>query len=84
MKYQTKLDVHVHVDCHMISSRGHFQSGDEIQSGLILDVVVTEGTSVLELLPGEDEPLLVRWDSLLVLKQVLSNLILQRFKMRTR
>ena len=32
-----------------------------------MDVVVSEGSSVLELLSGEDESLLVRWDALLVL-----------------
>ena len=55
-----------------------------MEGGLLLDVVVAEGPPILELLPGEDEPLLVRRDAVLVLKQVLSNLILQRFKMRTR
>ena len=34
---------------------------------LLLDVVVGKGTAVLELLSGEDQTLLVRGDSLLVL-----------------
>ena len=34
---------------------------------LLLDVVVGEGPAVLELLPGEDQPLLVRRDAFLVL-----------------
>ena len=38
-----------------------------MKGGLLLDVVVSEGSSVLELLSGEDESLLVRWDALLVL-----------------
>jgi len=38
-----------------------------VKSGLLLDVVVGEGTSILELLAGEDQTLLVRWNSLLVL-----------------
>merc|ERR1711937_1042795 len=43
------------------------ESEDEMESGLLLDVVVSEGSAVLELLTGEDESLLVRWDALLVL-----------------
>jgi hypothetical protein len=38
-----------------------------VQGGLLLDVVVGQGAAVLQLLPGEDEPLLVRRDPLLVL-----------------
>jgi hypothetical protein len=38
-----------------------------VEGGLLLDVVVSQGASVLQLLPGEDQPLLVRRDSLLVL-----------------
>jgi hypothetical protein len=38
-----------------------------VESGLLLDVVVTEGTAVLELLSGKDETLLIRGDALLVL-----------------
>ena len=34
---------------------------------LLLDVVIAEGASVLELLPGEDETLLIGGDALLVL-----------------
>jgi len=34
---------------------------------LLLDVVVGEGSAVLELFAGEDQPLLVWWDSLFVL-----------------
>jgi hypothetical protein len=39
----------------------------QVQRGLLLDVLVDEGTAVLELLAGEDEALLVRRDVLLVL-----------------
>ena len=42
------------------------QSEDQVKGGLLLDVVVSEGSSVLELLSGEDESLLVGWDALLV------------------
>jgi len=38
-----------------------------MESGLLLDVVVAEGSAVLELLSGEDQSLLVGWDALLVL-----------------
>merc|ERR1712200_286387 len=38
-----------------------------VEGGLLLDVVVGEGPSVLELLASEDQPLLVRGDALLVL-----------------
>merc|ERR1711962_1969730 len=40
---------------------------DKVESGLLLDVVVGEGPSVLKLLASEDQPLLVRGDALLVL-----------------
>jgi hypothetical protein len=40
---------------------------DKVESGLLLDVVVVEGTAILELLSGEDQSLLVGWDSFLVL-----------------
>merc|ERR1712111_56671 len=43
------------------------QSQDEMQGGLLLDVVVGKSTAILELLAGEDESLLVGWDTLLVL-----------------
>ena len=38
-----------------------------MESGLLLDVVVGQGPAVLELLSGEDQSLLVRGDTLLVL-----------------
>jgi hypothetical protein len=38
-----------------------------VEGGLLLDVVVAEGTAVLELLSSEDQTLLVRRDTLLVL-----------------
>merc|ERR1719154_221445 len=43
------------------------QPEDEVEGGLLLDVVVGEGPAVLQLLAGEDQPLLVRGDALLVL-----------------
>merc|ERR1712139_445889 len=43
------------------------QSEHKVESALLLDVVVGEGSSVLELLTSEDQPLLIRGDSLLIL-----------------
>ena len=43
------------------------ESEDEMESGLLLDVVVAEGSAVLELLTSEDESLLIWRDTLLVL-----------------
>lgn len=43
------------------------QTEDEMQCRLLLDVVVGEGATVLELLAGEDQALLVRRDAFLVL-----------------
>ena len=41
---------------------------NKVQGTLLLDVVVGEGASVLQLLPSKDETLLVRRNSLLVLR----------------
>ena len=43
-----------------------------MKSRLLLDVVVGEGAAVLQLLSGEDQSLLVRWDSFLVLDLALN------------
>ena len=39
---------------------------DEMKSRLLLNVVVGESSAILELLAGENQSLLVRWDALLV------------------
>ena len=39
----------------------------QVKGALLLDVVVSQGAAILELLSGEDQTLLVRGDSLLVL-----------------
>ena len=41
---------------------------DEVEGTLLLDVVVREGPTILQLLASEDEPLLVWGDALLILK----------------
>jgi len=38
-----------------------------MESGFLLDVVIGKGSSILKLLTGEDESLLVWWDTFLVL-----------------
>merc|ERR1739848_506681 len=43
------------------------ESGHEMEGALLLDVVVGESSSVLQLLSSEDQPLLIWGDSLLVL-----------------
>jgi len=40
---------------------------DQVKGRLLLDVVVGQGTSVLQLFTGEDQSLLVWWDSFFVL-----------------
>ena len=43
------------------------ETKDEMESQLLLDVVISEGAAVFKLLSGEDKSLLVRGDSFLVL-----------------
>jgi len=43
------------------------EAEDEVEGGLLLDVVVSKGAAILKLLPGEDQALLVRRDAFLVL-----------------
>ena len=47
------------------------EAEDEVKRGLLLDVVVGEGASVLKLLAGEDEALLVRRNAFLILNLLL-------------
>ena len=42
---------------------------DQVQGALLLDVVVGQSAPVLQLLPSEDQPLLVRRDAFLVLRK---------------
>ena len=39
----------------------------QMESALLLDVVITQGAPILQLLTSKDQSLLVRWDTLLVL-----------------
>jgi len=43
------------------------ETEDQVESRLLLDVVVGQGAAILELLAGEDQALLVRWNAFLVL-----------------
>jgi len=43
------------------------ESKDQVKSGLLLDVVVTQGSAVLKLLAGKDESLLIGRDTFLIL-----------------
>ena len=43
------------------------ETKDQVESGLLLDIVVGERASILELLSGENQALLIRRDSFLVL-----------------
>merc|ERR1719158_455267 len=52
----------LHEDLHATT-----ESEDEMEGGLLLDVVVGESSAVLELLSGEDQSLLVGWNTFLVL-----------------
>ncbi|KAL5709441.1 hypothetical protein ACHQM5_020132 [Ranunculus cassubicifolius] len=39
----------------------------KVQSRLLLNVIISKGTSIFQLFPGKDEPLLIRWNPLLIL-----------------
>eukprot|EP01084_Bolivina_argentea_P286949 492339_1 len=43
------------------------EAEDEVKGGLLLDVVVSQGAAILQLLAGEDQALLIRGDTLLIL-----------------
>ena len=49
-------------DLHTSSKSEH-----QMESGLLLDVVIRESSAILKLLSGEDQSLLIWWDSFLVL-----------------
>jgi len=52
----------LHEDLHATA-----ETKDQMKSRLFLDVVIRQSAAVLELLASEDQALLVRWDTLLVL-----------------
>ena len=52
----------LHEDLHATA-----EAEDEMERGLLLDVVVAKSTAILQLLTGEDKTLLIRRDTLLIL-----------------
>ena len=50
------------------------QTKHQVKGRLLLDVVVRQGPSILQLLAGKDQPLLVRRNPLLVLKSLFINI----------
>ena len=63
-----------HIQSDGLSSQGldknlhsSSEAKDQVKGGLLLDVVVTQGSAIFKLLSGEDETLLIRRDSFLVL-----------------
>ena len=64
----------LNIDGHCSSSKGFHehlhttpQSQDEVDGGLLLDVVVAQSTCIIELLARKDESLLIGWDTLFIL-----------------
>ena len=45
------------------------ETQDKMQSRFLLNVVIRKGSAIFQLLSSEDQPLLVRWNSLLVLEK---------------
>ena len=52
----------------LVNLHSSTQPQDEVQSTLLLDVVVRQGATILKLLPCKDETLLVRRNTFLVLQ----------------
>ena len=50
------------------------QAENQVEGGLLLDIIVGERTPVLQLFAGEDESLLIRGNALLVLDLLLDPL----------
>ena len=59
--------VDVYARQHHSSNLAPAQSQHQVESGLLLNVVVREGASLLQLLPGENQALLVGRNTLLLL-----------------
>ena len=55
----------------MIHLKPAAEAQDQVQGRFLLDVVVAERTPIFELLPGEDQTLLIRGDAFLVLDLLL-------------
>ena len=55
-----------HISCQhdMTKTKAH-QSKDEVEGGVVADIVVVDSLSVLKLLSAKDDALLLGWDALL-------------------
>jgi len=52
----------LHKDLHATT-----ETENKVQCGLLLNVIISEGAAILKLLSSKNEPLLVRWNTLLIL-----------------
>jgi len=66
------LGLGVHLLLALLSTTTEAQ--DQMESALLLDVVVAQGATILQLLAGEDETLLIRRDTFLILDLLLDSL----------
>jgi len=41
---------------------------NQVKCGFLLDVVIRQGSAIFQLLSGKDQPLLIWWDTLFILK----------------
>merc|ERR1712187_285428 len=66
---QYKSDKHgaLFKEFEMPSLAASTKTQHQVQRGLLLDIIVRQGTSIFELLSREDEPLLIWWDALFIL-----------------
>lgn len=65
--YTNFLRITIHLVLRLTASKPQ----NEVKRGLLLDIVVRESPSVLQLLAGEDQTLLVRRDPFLILNLLL-------------
>ena len=52
---------------NLIKSVSSSESKDQMESGLFLDIIVSQGSSIFQLFTSEDKSLLIGWDSFLIL-----------------
>merc|ERR1711937_179922 len=62
MAFSAARSMTMHAMLHTTTQAEH-----QVQSRLFLNVVVRQSAAVFQLLAGKNQPLLIRWDSLLVL-----------------
>ena len=73
MRIQPKGSTYIHMNVkrhqnisyhHDMKTKAH-QSKDEVEGGVVADIVVIDSLSVLKLLSAKDDALLFGWDALL-------------------